>query len=485
MKISTITTALALLAGAHDPTVHSKPGDGPAPGLAHRSSRRRCPRVGRERPLAAPDAFAPALRRHHGDLLATWIEPGAGAGPARSVPLRRHRAGRWSRPTTVRSRASCSPTGLTRRASPLRPTAGSTSGGWRNRQRQPTPTTFGSRARATAATFRPLGMVNEDRSPVEHGFVSAIAEGDGLRLFFLDGRATGGGRPMRLRTASSPAIGSKQRDSWTARSATAARRRRLQLPMAPPWRIATARAGRSATSRRASQAPGGSSAISTVPVAADRWQIEGCPVNGPAMAAGLDGGERVAVAWYRRRTSVRASRWRSRTTAAGALAQRSARRRAPRTDAVAAVPSGFVVAWFARTGNGAALRVAPVDFGGNVANASTVALVDAGRRSGLPRLETVRRDPLAGLDEPGRPRPPASPRSPRSRSAEPTLSRSGRSRGRSARTRRRPHRAGHDQPGVRDPRLEARRKLGGRARPVSPHSELKSSSPATSRTSRR
>jgi hypothetical protein len=50
------------------------------------------------------------------------------------------------------------------------------------------------------ATWRPLGRLHDDPRPAEHGFVSMVPEGDGVRAFWLDGRATTEGHPMTLRT---------------------------------------------------------------------------------------------------------------------------------------------------------------------------------------------------------------------------------------------------------------------------------------------
>jgi hypothetical protein len=49
-------------------------------------------------------------------------------------------------------------------------------------------------------TWEPLGLLHDDSSPTEHGFVTLIPEDEGVRAVWLDGRATARGAPMALRT---------------------------------------------------------------------------------------------------------------------------------------------------------------------------------------------------------------------------------------------------------------------------------------------
>lgn len=121
-------------------------------------------------------------------------------------------------------------------------------------------------------------------------------------------------------------------------------------------------------------------------VAAEGWHITGCPVNGPALAAGRD---TLAIAWY--------------TEAGGQRRVRSARRRVDAggwfepIDVSVDRPVGrvglswlgddvFALSWLEDLGDGtAAIRVAAVDDAG-VGGSVTAATTMAGRPAGIPRI---------------------------------------------------------------------------------------------------
>jgi hypothetical protein len=150
-------------------------------------------------------------------------------------------------------------------------------------------------ARSTdgGATWTPLGRLNDDATPTEHGFVSYVAEGDGVRAFWLDGRGMVEGGPMSLRTA---AIGAQvgadavldervceccsTDTAMTAGGPVVVFRDRSESEIRD---ISIVRRVDGDWSR-------------AQPIHADAWQIDGCPVNGPEIAA--DGDLLVAVAWF-------------------------------------------------------------------------------------------------------------------------------------------------------------------------------------------
>ena len=129
-------------------------------------------------------------------------------------------------------------------------------------------------------------------------------------------------------------------------------------------------------------------------VAAEGWHITGCPVNGPAIAAG---GDVVAVAWY--------------TEAGGKRRVRSARRRldgggwSEPVDVATGTPAGrvgltwvtddvFALSWLEDLGDGAAaVRVVTVDDAGP-GSVTTAATTGAGRRAGVPRIAGIGGDVL-------------------------------------------------------------------------------------------
>ncbi|MEO8197218.1 MAG: hypothetical protein ABI689_10885, partial [Thermoanaerobaculia bacterium] len=151
---------------------------------------------------AASGASAPQLFADGDGFLATWIEPALPGAPG----VQRVRAARfdgefWTFPTTVRESATlfanwADVPGIVRAAD------GALYAWWLERASAGTYTYDVRLARSTdqGVTFAPLGVLHEDRSPAEHGFVSAVAQGKGIRFYYLDGRATLGDQPMQLRT---------------------------------------------------------------------------------------------------------------------------------------------------------------------------------------------------------------------------------------------------------------------------------------------
>jgi len=159
-------------------------------------------------------------------------------------------------------------------------------------------------------SWEKVGLLHDDSSLTEHGFVSYVGSPEGARAFWLDGRAMPANEgSMQLRTALLSKV-------------------RAGQPSAAPISVllddkvceccstdaALAASGPVVVYRDRSDAEirdislvrwAGSGWSSPVTVAVDDWQISGCPVNGPAVDAS---GNRVVVAWFtaaRSRGSVR------------------------------------------------------------------------------------------------------------------------------------------------------------------------------------
>lgn len=333
-------------------------------------------------PAVAPGAFAPSLALAGDDLLATWLEPLPAGG--HRVRWARHRAGAWSPPVTVAEGAD-----LFANWADTPGTVAAADGAlyvWWLAKSAPATYAYDVRlARSTdgGATFSALGTLHDDHSAVEHGFVSAAAEGRGIRFYYLDGRATSEGGPMQLRSArvEGATIGASElvdaavcdccptaATAWADGSAVAYRDR-------TPDEIRDIR-----LALRPGTGPG-----SQIEVGAERWRIEGCPVNGPALAAGRD---RLAVAWF----SAPADRARVAVAVGSAPAAQmgpavllDADRPLGRV-AATALAEGFAVAWLARAGEVAELRVARIGDRGEASAPLAVARTSAGRASGVPRL---------------------------------------------------------------------------------------------------
>jgi hypothetical protein len=151
---------------------------------------------------------------------------------------------------------------------------------------------FMARSDDGGESWQQMGPLNDDDTPTEHGFVSFVAEGDGVRAFWLDGRQMVAGGDMTFRTAwvgQDPGPAEVLDDRVCECCSTSA----AVTDLGP---IAVVR-NRSAEEIRdigiVRRVADGWTA--TAPVAVDDWRIEGCPVNGPVVAAT---GRDVAVAWY-------------------------------------------------------------------------------------------------------------------------------------------------------------------------------------------
>jgi hypothetical protein len=122
-------------------------------------------------------------------------------------------------------------------------------------------------------------------------------------------------------------------------------------------------------------------------IAPDGWQIQGCPVNGPAVAAA---GARVAVAWFtapdgKARVSVAFS------TDAGATFGTPVRvddgHPQGRVDVALRADGTAFVSWLEQTEKtGARVRVRRFAPDGSPGEAATVADASAARSSGFPRM---------------------------------------------------------------------------------------------------
>lgn len=251
--------------------------------------------------------------------------------------------------------------------------------------------------RGEDGSWRARGPVSDASAGPEFGFVSWAGEPDGaVRAYWLDGRAstTSHGGAMQLWSARVGSDGIDDRRQvddrvcdccQTAASSTVngpvvVYRDRDVDEVRDIWM-----AGPESGQRRR--------------VAEDGWQIDGCPVNGPAVAAA---GERIAVAWF---------------TGAGGAARVStafAQGNAPftspvtvddgdpigRVDVVWASDDEVVVTWLEKEGTGAALRIRRVRRDGGRGPSATLVSTQASRQAGFPQLERQGEDLLLAWPNP-------------------------------------------------------------------------------------
>ncbi len=143
--------------------------------------------------------------------------------------------------------------------------------------------------------WQSLGPLHDDGRAAEHGFVSAAPTAAGLQVVWLDGRETPQGLPMTLRTAHF--VNGHKRDERLldprvcdcCGTAAAATRDGV--------RVVYRDRGEEEIRDMASvliDAPPAPAAQPTV-LSPDRWQMPGCPVNGPSVATD---GQKTAAAWF-------------------------------------------------------------------------------------------------------------------------------------------------------------------------------------------
>jgi len=245
-------------------------------------------------PPASTQAFAPNLAIAADEVVHTWLEKvDAGDGGAEHRLLFSRLAGTWTEPVVIAAGDDffanwADLPGVVAAAD------GTLTAHWLAKTGEETYaySIFLARSTDGGATWTPLGRLNDDETPTEHGFVSYVAEGDEVRAFWLDGRQMLEGGPMSLRTALIEAqVGPVEildervceccstDSAMTAAGPVVVFRNRTESEIRDM-----------AIVRRVNGDWGASQTIH-----ADGWEIAGCPVNGPEIAAE---GEFAAVAWF-------------------------------------------------------------------------------------------------------------------------------------------------------------------------------------------
>lgn len=240
-------------------------------------------------PPAGAGALAPSFSVGGDQVLLSWWEP---AGEAHALRFSRWNGRRWTRARTVVHTADAF---VNWADTPSLAWSGDGSlVAWWPRRSGDAPYAYDvalSRSGDGGRTWSDLGLAHDDGTQTEHGFVSMAPEGQGLRVNWLDGRAMPEGGPMQLRSAwlgaelgPSEVVDPRTCDCCgtdlvaTDDGPLAVFRDRDEVELRD---IATARRTEAGWTAPAVMHP-------------DRWQIPGCPVNGPSAVLVRD---QVAVAW--------------------------------------------------------------------------------------------------------------------------------------------------------------------------------------------
>ncbi len=249
---------------------------------------------------AAEGALAPSLATGAGGVLLSWIEPAAGAEHQAVRLARLESSGGavgWSEPETVVEGADFFANWADVPA--VLPVAGGRLyAHWLRRAGEGTYSYHVEMARREGpGEWTRLGRVHVDDSASEHGFVSLVPEGSGVRVFWLDGQAmaTHEDGEMSLRTAL--VEGTPGGETVLDARVCECCRTSAAVAAAGPvvvYRDRTADEVRDISIVR--RTPSGWS--EPAPVHVDGWVVPGCPVNGPAVAAHPGEADSLAVAWY-------------------------------------------------------------------------------------------------------------------------------------------------------------------------------------------
>lgn len=118
----------------------------------------------------------------------------------------------------------------------------------------------------------------------------------------------------------------------------------------------------------------------------DNWEINGCPVNGPAVAAD---GRRVAVAWYTGAGAaprVKAAFSNDAGATFGEPIQIDEGETLGRVDVLLLPDGSALVCWLSGTAEGGAIKVRRVNLDGSLSTPAVIAKTDISRSSGFPRM---------------------------------------------------------------------------------------------------
>lgn len=335
-------------------------------------------------PPAAPGALAPYLATAGDGLLATWLEP-AGEGAHRLLAARRD-AGSWGGPVVVAQGPDLFANWADVPVAAEAPD-GSLWVAWPSRIGSDTYAYSPFLARSTdgGRTWAPAGALPDDASPAEHGFPAFARDGDHLVAVWLDGREmlTEGPMTLRARTLSSDEPGAEEvldervcdccpvSAAATRSGPVVAYRNRSDEEVRDPWSVRRTAGGWSRPQA----------------IAEDAWEIAGCPVNGPALAAS---GDTVVAVWFTGAGGAPAVE--------GAFSSDGGATWGERRSVDGAGPVGRVGVALARDGSArvswlggargeeAELRVARLSPSGVVGRPLAVGRTAAGRPSGVPRL---------------------------------------------------------------------------------------------------
>lgn len=363
------------------------------------------PALSRVDPPAGPGAMAPKLTcSDDGRILLTWLE----TAPMESNPdasTRKHAmrlrfssfdGQRWSPPRTIVERSDFF-ANWADVPSMIAAGDGSLVAHWLQKSSDATYAYDVMLARSTdgGETWQTLGKAHDDQTHTEHGFVSLVREGEGVRVFWLDGREMAqqpdaadahghGAGNMTLRTTlvtGSTIQPSQLLDMRVCECCNTS----AAVSAGGPVVVYRDRSEQDTRDIAMVRRVNGRWSDPRI-VHEDDWQISACPVNGPAVAARAND---VAVAWFtaarqQPRVSVSVSHDGGATFAKPV--DIDAEEPLGRVALALAGDGSVIVCWYASEQSKAAIRVRRVGAGGALGPPVTVGHTAATRSSGFPSV---------------------------------------------------------------------------------------------------
>lgn len=338
-------------------------------------------------PPSGPGAMAPNLVAGLGNVLLTWLEPASsGQGHALYLAEFQEEQQQW---TPARQIAAGD--AFFANWADL-PAATETADGtrfahWLQKLGDDT-YAYGAmlaRSQDGGETWEDLGLLHDDDSPTEHGFVSYVPlPGSGVQAFWLDGRAMLDGGGMQLRTAH---LGNEGPSASTILDERVCECCATDAALAATGPVVAYR-DRSGTEIRdiAVVRATGEGWSEQAMIHDDGWQIHGCPVNGPAIAADEN---RVAVAWFTAagaQASVKVALSNDAGVTFGEPILIDDAMPLGRVDAEFGPEGRAVVSWLGSSGEGAELRWRQVAPDGEVGPVHVAASTTAKRSAGVPQM---------------------------------------------------------------------------------------------------
>ena len=237
-------------------------------------------------------------------------------------------------------------------------------------------------------------LPHEDSTETEHGFVTLLPDGDGIEVFWLDGRAyAAGNSEMSFRHVRVGAPSDARERPTVATNETVLDERTCDCCQTAVVRAGSATValyrGRSADEIRDIEVVSRVADRWSRPVSVhdDGWRIDACPVNGPSAAAH---GDTVVAVWFTAAgDDPRVLVARSEDAGASVAAPRRGDEGGPigRVAALALSDGRIALAWIENGnagGGGARVRVRLLGRSGRLGPATSVADVSTARASGFP-----------------------------------------------------------------------------------------------------